>query len=313
MNNKQFVYLVQGQKANIIKFAHLQSHSSDLITLTYDMDIAEPEVTWVANIFSPDSTWAEGRNRQLEQATNSAADYLYYIFLDDDVMIEKGTYVEFQNLLLEHEPAVGIPLCDAIKSSDRYVKKLPIQHPVAMDQLMQAYHRRVVKEKIAIPFVTEFDRLSWWYSCEINQFLILRYYRGYVMQFNTIQIHNGKHNWNSDTKTSDIVQSTYVGGINKEVLRQVRAFIVSQFGEQPQLVNTLFHDSRKPRLLYMPELTEIIQRFFSLLWAFKIGALCALSIKILIHPLLFTYHKLFNRSNLIDPRDFRGYDSNLFF
>lgn len=306
MSAKKFLYLVQGCRANISKFAHLQSQSADLITLTYDADIDELDVSWVINIFFPNSTWAEGRNRQLDYTINTSTDYLYYIFLDDDVSIEKGTFIEFENLLLEYQPAVGLPLCDAIKSSDRYVKKLQVQHPVAMDQLMQAYHRRVIKEKIALPFVTKFDRLSWWYACEINQFLILRYYRGHVMQFNTIQIHNDNHNWSTDKKTSYIPHSTYMGGINEEGLKEIRAFIVSQFGEQPPLVNTLFHDSRKPRLIYMPELTETFSRFLSLTLAFKIGRLCKLSTKLLIHPLLLAYHKLFNRSNLIDPKDFQG-------
>lgn len=306
MSIKKFLYLVQGRKANISNFAHLQSPSADLITLTYDVDIDELDVSWVTNIFFPNSTWAEGRNHQLNYAINTSTDYLYYIFLDDDVSVEKGSYVEFESLLLEYQPAVGLPLCDAIKSSDRYVKKLQVQHPIAMDQLMQAYHRRVVKEKIALPFITKFDHLSWWYSCEINQFLILRYYRGHVMQFNTIQIHNDNHNWSPDKKTSDILQSAYMGGINEEGLKKIRAFIVSQFGEQPQLVNTLFHDSGKPRLIYMPELAETFSRFLSLTLTFKIGGLCTLSTKLLIYPLLLAYHKLFNRSNLIDPRDVQG-------
>jgi len=305
MSQKQFLYMAQGSKANIAKFAHLQSQSADLITLTYDMDIDEPDVTWVTNIYLPKSTWAEGRNHQLKYAINSAIDYLYYIFLDDDVSIEKGSYNEFENLLLEYQPAVGLPLCDAIKSSDRYVKKLRVQHPVAMDQLVQAYHRSVVKEKIALPFVTEFDSLSWWYSCEINQFLILRYYRGHVMQFNTIQVHNGNHNWNNKGLATGILESTYLGGVNEEGRKKIRAYIVSRFGEQPPLVNTLFHDSRKPKLMYMPELSETVSRSLVLLRRFKIWRLCKLCANLLTHPLLFSYHKLFNRSNLIDPYDFQ--------
>ena len=36
-------------------------------------------------------------------------------FFDDHVSIKKGFYKEFENLLIEHDPAVGVPLCDIVK------------------------------------------------------------------------------------------------------------------------------------------------------------------------------------------------------
>lgn len=307
MSEKKFIYLVQGSRSNILKFAHLQSESSDLITLTYDQDIDESEVEWLSNIFYPKSTFAEGRNRQLEVATQIGGNYLYYIFLDDDVSFKKGTYADFEKLLLEHEPAVGVPLCDIVKNSDHYIKKLKIQHPVVMDQIVQAYHHRVVKEKIVLPFVTNFDHLSWWYSCEINNYLILRYYRGYVMQFNTIEINNDNHNWNNDTKEASVIQSTYLGGINDSELKQVKEFILSRFGSQPQLVNTLFHPENMPRLVYMADFRDAIYRLCSLLFSFEWAKLFSTGKKIFNALPVSIYQSIFNRTNLIDPRNIESY------
>ena len=307
MSEKKFIYLVQGSQANVVKFAHLQSESSDLITLTYDQDINESEVTWLRNIFFPKSTFAEGRNRQLEVAIGSPTDYLYYIFLDDDVSFKKGTYEDFENLLLEHEPAVGVPLCDIVKNFDQYIQALKIQHPIVMDQLVQAYHRRVITEKIALPFVTDFDNLSWWYSCEINNFLILQYYRGYVMQFNTIEVNNDNHNWNQVTKESSIANSSYVGGTDEEGLNQVKKYIVSRFGEQPLLINTLFHPPNMPRIVYLPEFRDSVHRISSHLIAWRLGPLFRAGKKMLSHCHLSFYHMLFNRLNLINPRCFKSY------
>ena len=92
---KKFIYLVQGSRDNILKFAHLQTNSSDLITLTYDQDIDESEVVWLGNIFYPKSTFAEGRNRQLEVATQTGVNYLYYIFLPDQLETHLNSYLTY--------------------------------------------------------------------------------------------------------------------------------------------------------------------------------------------------------------------------
>ena len=304
---KKFIYLVQGTRANILKFAHLQTKSSDLITLTYDHDIDESEVKWLSNIFYPKSTFAEGRNRQLEVATQIGGNYLYYIFLDDDVSFKKGTYADFEKLLLEHEPAVGVPLCDIVKNSDHYIKKLKIQHPVVMDQIVQAYHHRVVREKIVLPFVTNFDHLSWWYSCEINNYLILRYYRGYVMQFNTIEINNDNHNWNSETKEANVAHSAYLGGVKENELTQVKDLITLLHGKQPRLVNTLFHPNHMPRLAYMPDFRDSIYRLFLHLLGFEWRNFFRSTKKILKATPFTAYQTIMNRGNLIDPRIFHSY------
>jgi hypothetical protein len=307
MSEKKIIYLVQGSRSNILKFTHLQNKSSDLITLTYDQDIDESEVTWLSNIFYPQSTFAEGRNKQLEVATQIGVNYLYYIFLDDDVSFKKGTYADFEKLLLKHEPAVGVPLCDIVKNSDHYIKKLKIQHPVVMDQIVQAYHHRVVKEKIVLPFVTNFDHLSWWYSCEINNYLILSYYRGFVMQFNTIEINNDNHNWNSETKEANVAHSTYLGGVKENELAQVKDYITLLHGKQPQLVNTLFHPNHMPRLAYMPDFRDSVYRLFLHLLAFELRKLLSTAKKILKAMPFAAYQTFFNKRNLIDPRNFQSY------
>lgn len=309
MNKKKFIYLVQGSKKNVLKYSHLQSDTSDLITLTYDNDIVQSEVSWITNIFFPNSTFAEGRNKQLEIAKTIANDYLYYIFLDDDVSIKKGSYKEFENLLIEHEPAVGVPLCDIVKNTSFYILNLEIQHPVILDQLVQAYHRKVVDEKIVLPFITEFDSLSWWYSCEINNFLILRYYRGYVMQFNTIEANNDNHNWDSDTKQSTVINSNYVGGTNDIDLIYIKEYVENNFGPQPHLVNTLFHPSGMPRLVYLPDLRDSIHRILNFLFSFKIGSLLSIGTKILRYTPLSIYQSIFNKKNIIDQRFFQSYRS----
>ena len=90
--HKNIVYLIQGQAGLVTNFDYLTSQEhSDVIFLTYDSKIDQA-------IFYPDSTWAEGRNRLLQKALEKG-EYLYYIFLDDDLKFIDGDFQLFEKQL----------------------------------------------------------------------------------------------------------------------------------------------------------------------------------------------------------------------
>ncbi|WAC41746.1 hypothetical protein [Pedobacter sp. SL55] len=239
---KNFLYLVQGKKRNVLKYAGLQNLNSDLCICTFDEEISNQELNAKQIIFFPNSTWAEGRNKQLTLAKILPEKYLYYIFLDDDAVFLKGDFKLFQEKLLHHEPAIGLPLTTIIKNTNRYNPKLAVQHPFAFDQIVQAYHYKVVEDEISIPFITDFDHESWWYSCQINEFLSLAKYKGHVMQFNDLLIENTGHVWDEENQVAKDENSNYKGGVTEEGLQKIREYIELRWGEQPKLKNTLFHD-----------------------------------------------------------------------
>lgn len=258
---KDFLYLIQGRKKNVLKYSYLQNAKSDLITLTFDFKILDNELKSISNIFLPKSSWAEGRNKQLELSKKLETKYLYYIFIDDDVEFVKGNFSDFEQRLMQNKPAIGIPLLAIIKNTNRFNPKLKIQHPIAIDQQMQAYHYKVLSESIVMPLETKFDNLSWWYSCEINGFLILSYYRGYIMQFNDILVDNIGHHWDNETNVSIDATSNYLGGITSDGMDQVRKFIVNKYGEQAKLRNSLFHDNNFEKYSYLPQRQQL-QNFY---------------------------------------------------
>ncbi|MGK4569299.1 hypothetical protein [Flavobacterium sp. 3HN19-14] len=263
--NKDFLYLIQGSKENVLKYGHLQNESSDLFALTFDYEINAEEMAFAAYVYFPKSTWAEGRNLQLEMAKKWKKRYLYYIFIDDDAALVKGSFADFQQQLLVNRPAIGVPLLTIIKNTNRYNPKLKIQHPVAVDQQVQAYHYKVLEENFAMPLVTAFDNMSWWYSCEINGFMILSKYRGFLMQFNEIEVDNEGHNWDAETNQSTIAASSYLGGTTAEGLKMVREFIELEFGLQPALQNSLFHNVAYERKVYLPKGKLLRKRYFDYL------------------------------------------------
>lgn len=300
---KLFLYLIQGRKKNVLKYSFLQNDHSDLITLTFDEAIEEKELQSIKNVFFPSSTWAEGRNKQLALAKKIETKYLYYIFIDDDVEFMKGSFCVFEQKLLYNKPAIGVPLLTIIKNSNKYNKKLTIQHPVALDAQVQAFHYKVIDESIVMPLETKFDKLSWWYSCEINQFLILSFYKGYVMQFNDIVVDNIGHFWDSETNVSNVADSSYLGGISSEGLEQIRTFIEGKYGKQPKLKNSLFHDNKYPKSNYQSK--DEYHQFIHNLTKGKIKK-CIKLIMVCIKSLLNRYPN----SLIINEKRVRSFDCN---
>ena len=214
---RQFAYLVQGRAALVERFSGLQCETSDLFFLTYDEELNIPDAV---GIYDPEVSWAGGRNRLLGLAQQRAYEYL--IFLDDDVKITLGGFGEFEQLLTRYRPYVGIPLVDEIQRSGRWCPRLDVQVPIALDQIVQAFSSEAVRDGALIPYSTDFDHKSWWYSCEINQYQILSRFRERVAQFNSIRVTNAIHSWNDGVVAPG---STYKGGISQEGLAEVRHFL----------------------------------------------------------------------------------------
>lgn len=251
-----FIYLVQGKRDAVLEYTSLVSSRAKVYLLAYDMPFEAKPLIGVTTFYCPNTTWAEGRNLLLTSALNESFDYL--IFLDDDVKIARGSFLEFENQLLKYKPSVGLPLCNEIKKTNRYLRREDIQRPVALDQLVQAYSFETVKEGIVLPFVTEFDSSSWWMSCEINAFLILRYYFESTLQFNNFEVLNTNHAWEEGISPTE---STYVGGMSSQQRQELRDYITNKFGKQPLLSGTLFHPKYLPNIVYSLPLSEVLVNF----------------------------------------------------
>ena len=178
-----FVYLVQGEANLVEPYMELgaQEHS-DAIFLTYDEPLD-------GAIFYPHSTWAQGRNRLLEVALKNK-EYLYYIFCDDDIEFIKGSWQEFEYNLLKYKPAIGVPVFPRTRPNILKYPKLNCQPFFINDEQLMAFHLDVVSDQLVLPYQTQFDKINWWASCEIQQILIQNFYSSAAMQFNTIQVEN---------------------------------------------------------------------------------------------------------------------------
>lgn len=302
----QFVYLVQGESTNLGRYGHLKHKNSDLILLAYDK-VFENSQTESTVLYLPNSTWAEGRNALLEKARQNEHDYLYFIFLDDDVEVVRGSFSQFEKFLLENQPMMGVPLCDQIADTFRYESNTEIHHPVAFDQIVQAYHRDAVQESIAIPYRTELDSESWWYACQINQYLTLRYYRGRCAQLNSFEIRNASHRWSEETesKSQNLIDTSYVSGVTRMGLKACSKIIEDALGPQPKIINSLFHPRYMPKERYGPSLTWIIANYKNL----SRTQITRKILSMILAKGTSIIYRLFYRKSLIRFEEFQTIDS----
>ena len=137
-----------------------------------------PSLAHVEYLYTPSSTWNTGRNLLFITAMNKSAKYLYYIFMDDDIILkldsgDENPWRVFETFLLEIEPAVGVvdinphgklrrvykgreqQQCSINESTDY----LPIAH---FDAALNAFHYKAVQH--ILPYTLKFDNICWWFS-----------------------------------------------------------------------------------------------------------------------------------------------------
>jgi hypothetical protein len=239
----RFCYLIQGEAESVASLCGSLQTSHEIFALTYDQVLPQEPTPRFHHLYFPRSTWAEGRNYLLTIAC-ATRDFDYFIFLDDDALLPAHFAEQFETLLGEHRPAVAVPLTDEVAASGRFNPRQAVQLPVGFDQVVQAYSRDAVAEGIVVPFVTAFDALSWWYACEINQYLALRFYSKSCLQFNLLRVGNGRNALSLGDGANP--SSRYQGGRSPEGLDLVREYIVDRFGPQRTLKGSLF-DERNTR------------------------------------------------------------------
>ena len=76
----------------------------------------------------------------------------------------------------------------------KYIEKFfPIQRASITDQQVEALHRDVFYDGLIYPTLTVWDKISWFYSCVLNEMLKVNFYKNDMLQFNDCRILNTEH------------------------------------------------------------------------------------------------------------------------
>ena len=199
VHEKPFVYLLS-TKAQVTR-PDLETESSDLLQLIWG-----PVAPTLSNaVWAPGCTWNEARNRLLQEVRARGRHYIYLIFTDDDASLSlrpasvpvgyvteslDDPWREFERLLLKWQPAAGyarytIQQPQVVKGEEPEVECVRFADP-----LLVAYHFEAAA--FVLPYTTAFDTESWWYSAVVANALQSLHFRGHVLQFNTLYVHDNQ-------------------------------------------------------------------------------------------------------------------------
>ena len=187
---KKFLYLLQTESCipgNLDSSKAIGNGSycqCDVLVLSYKQKCRESTLDHVKYLFDPSSTWNVGRNLLYLTAMNRSKKYLYYIFMDDDIILKTDSkhnynnnivnpWRQFEFFLEEIEPAVGIVDINARRrlklvyearkrmgcTLGENADYLPIAH---FDSAFNAFHYKAVQH--ILPYTIKFDNISWWFS-----------------------------------------------------------------------------------------------------------------------------------------------------
>ena len=237
------IYLVQGRASLVASFLKQLPLESNIIALTWDEPLIGVANNWANEpVFYPNSTWAEGRNFLLQTALEKYKEFDYLVFCDDDAEFSKNALNEFEKFLHHFKPAIGLPLSDSIKkqliNSDQEYD-ISIRH----DQIVQAFSFKVVNEKKVLPYDLSFDKVSWYLTCELNQYLIQKFYFKDTLTFNNVLVSNTHHEMLVESSGTSAISSRYLGGVSKEQIRELRKYIEMKYGRQKKCLDTIFQPS----------------------------------------------------------------------
>ncbi|MEG3881163.1 tetratricopeptide repeat protein [Microcoleus sp. herbarium7] len=218
---KKFLYLVQTDGELPSHYSNINHENADVLYLCWK----HPRP---GDIYFPNSTWTQGRNKLLEAAKQLEGDYLYYIFLDDDIEFIAGDWRIFEALLLEYQPGIATPQVTFYPT--KFDDSVEVQIVYAFDAVFNAFHRDVVADNVLLPYLENFDEESWLLSQLILIHLAGVCYHEKVWQFNHVKVTQVKHRPYPKGSASDILQKEIW---LKENIFQDNELVTSYFKDLP--------------------------------------------------------------------------------
>ena len=180
----RFLYLMQtesclpSQLHSIEAIGNASSCQCDVLVLSFKQVCTDTPLTHVEYLFNSSSTsWGMGRNVLFEVAKRRNEQYLYYIFMDDDIVLEtktkKNPWRIFEEFLKRIEPAIGaVDIGDHLWLRRAYkgrenkgcsLKEPSDYLPVPrFDAAFNAFHYQAVD--YILPYSCRFDVTSWWFA-----------------------------------------------------------------------------------------------------------------------------------------------------
>ena len=146
---KQFLYLVQSRIKCLESHKILENDNSDYIVATFEKKIDQENFIYV-----PNTIWTEGRNALYEEALKRKDQYEYFVFLDDDIVFERGSFRVFENEVLHIQADFAMPVYLGHPFIRKYDSYNPFQYSTItfIDQIMVCMSRELFCSPKLLPY-----------------------------------------------------------------------------------------------------------------------------------------------------------------
>jgi hypothetical protein len=157
------------------------------------------EETEDTDIFYPNSTWTQGKNKLREYALSLEKKYDYYIYLDEDIVFEgvdtEAGFDAVENLLLKYKPIIAVPHLFGNGWHEQGNLKTEAQTTYWIDGNFDCWSADTFKNSKIFPMVGLFDYTGpgCWGASVVMQKLCRVYHENQVVLFNDVKIHNTQH------------------------------------------------------------------------------------------------------------------------
>ena len=211
MKPSRFLYLLQTESCLP---SNLKSNETigdpricncDVLVLSYRKTCRERPLDHVQYIFESKTTWETGRNLLFEVAMMRKEKYWYYIFMDDDVILESLEHRQpwrmYENFLRQVEPAVGgvdctcYPFLEYATSARRMqgcgpMPSLYYSTP-RFDAAFNGFHYQAIE--YILPYLERFDYHSWSLAALYASIKMELFFAGHAVLHTKLYVTNPAH------------------------------------------------------------------------------------------------------------------------
>ena len=215
---KSFIYLTETEQClprNLASSSEIGDPATcncDVIVLSFRAKCQDNNQAHITYLFDSNTLFASGRNVLFFAALNRRPGYHYYIFMDDDIILEYNEFTPanmtkmspfraVENWLLDYEPAVGVldykfhhgasivlnrrrELCGMKEPS----LVLPT---VFFDAIFNAFHHKAVEH--VLPYPTKYERGCIFASNRNTMIAVEVKFGGQALLFSPVTAGNPKH------------------------------------------------------------------------------------------------------------------------
>ncbi|CAH1802156.1 unnamed protein product [Owenia fusiformis] len=199
----------------------------DVLVMSYGSPCnnAKRELRHFVYSYAPNTTWTSGRNAAWSYTQKHFEQYKYYIFMDEDCVLQTTMsrmldinvlekirtlnmpiLRQFELFLLETQPAVAAPfhadnasvfirdilLCCPGHDNPNKLWNLPERIPMnKFDPIFAAFHCQAIK--YIMPLITQFDTKNWWIAGHYLHLKSYYYFHRQLVRYTPMTVINPMH------------------------------------------------------------------------------------------------------------------------